>query len=267
MGCRRAATQAPLLALLVALAQAIPGSARAASLAQQGGVQLGGPVNPDPDRTCTKDGEKCAGYPGFPAVKLVYCCNKELLCGVPLTVPEGLWGQFCVLPGEIDIPKSNGANDGVWEGGTDEPNEVIPDPDRTCTNDGKKCAGYPGMPAVERVYCCNDDLVCGIPKSVPDGLWGQFCVPLDEIDVVDSNGANDGIWDGGRPGSDNPTIVTGAAPTVAPDTASTVATDATTTAGGGGGREEDKKNGINWKKVRNRRKDLNVANNSFRNVP
>jgi hypothetical protein len=66
---------------------------------------LGGAELPDPERVCTKAGEKCGGVADFPAVAYQACCDTRLICAVPKAIPAGLWGRFCIFSADtIDAP-------------------------------------------------------------------------------------------------------------------------------------------------------------------
>lgn len=61
----------------------------------------------------------------------------------------------------------------------------IPDANRECTANGAKCAGAENFRRVEYRSCCNsDDLVCGTPKEMPSGLWGNFCIKEEDAATV-----------------------------------------------------------------------------------
>jgi Hint module len=69
---------------------------------------------------------------------------------------------------------------------------TVPDAGRVCTKSGEKCAGVPGQAAVKFAKCCDDRLSCGVPKSLPSGEWGQYCISKSEVDTAATTKANAG---------------------------------------------------------------------------
>lgn len=67
---------------------------------------------------------------------------------------------------------------------------VVPDGGRVCTKSGEKCAGAPGQPAVVFAPCCDNRLVCGVPRVVDASLWGQFCTTVAAVDTAATQAAN-----------------------------------------------------------------------------
>jgi hypothetical protein len=53
---------------------------------------LGGDEIPDPERTCTKSGEKCDGAAGRLPVVYKACCDDRLVCVISKGLSAELWG-------------------------------------------------------------------------------------------------------------------------------------------------------------------------------
>lgn len=95
-------------------------------------------------RTCHKEGEKCKGAEGYPAVPWLGCCK-----GYECEGRAADWGYTCVKRNQY--PAS--------------------EPPKKCHKPGEKCIGAEGHPAVPWLGCC-DDYVCEGKASD----WGYVCV-------------------------------------------------------------------------------------------
>lgn len=94
--------------------------------------------------TCRKDGERCMGAHGFPAVEWISCCSGD--CSVPDTSYGG-YGKLC---------------------GSGHYHPPAP-PAPKCRAEGERCAGAHGKPAVPWVDCCH-----GMSCDAPDTSYGGY---------------------------------------------------------------------------------------------
>jgi Hint module len=94
----------------------------------------------------------------------------SLLCSDPSSDPPA--SPLVYLSSLVAVPVSKTVNQLVPELGGPQ----VPDAQRVCSKSGEKCAGSVGFPAVVYKGCCDNRLVCAVPKNMPAGTWGRFCV-------------------------------------------------------------------------------------------
>lgn len=113
-------------------------------------------------KNCYDLGAKAIGAPGKPLVNYKPCCSgvsPREKKGAEIKTADDKWGQFCLSGGD-------------------------PKPDT-----GKiRCAGAPGYPYVEYVFCGPEKKCAPSPK---DG-WGSFCLPKTAKDCVKAGDRNQG---------------------------------------------------------------------------
>lgn len=122
-------------------------------------------------KNCHELGVKAIGAPGKPYVLYKPCCSgvspREKVPSEWKT-EDDKWGKFCL--------KGSSPSKG-------------PAPIEPVVGSGKiRCAGAPGYPYVEYVYC-GPDKKCA--KSPKDG-WGSFCLPKTAADCVKAGDRNEG---------------------------------------------------------------------------